>query len=401
MVHSSDEYTHLVADLTRYVEEVQLELREALEASIPMLDGARACARALGLKRGLGWKIYAVATSPELSQVIGALPRQAGWELLFSSLRKARCPASKLTALEAKVSALQSRLQSGAFKRPTLRAIAAGQLENPRQTAVLLKARQAVREGCEAIYGIRCASQLGMYVIGAPNKDGRLSFVTCTMHEGVKRLRPGPPIALKSLTRAWHPSWPEDKLASPLGACAETGWLVTDLSTRDVWENHLSLEITNGAPVVRYTSHPQSTEPTIRAVFAEILENGGSAGGSDDRVDIHFGISIPTAQAIFEAWVHRSILLKSEPYAGLAGSLDNGLPLSQESELIPLPLEARVQRLKLAELPVGFSKLSQAHNTMLQRAATSLRATVNDFVGFRVEVADPPIGARIRLRWRM
>lgn len=401
MARTSDTFSTVVAELTTLVDHLRRELREALEAVIPVLDGARACGRALGLKRGLGWKVYAVANSTELPEAIAALPRQAGWRLLFASLRKARCPATKLAALEKAVAALQDRLDSGEFRRPMLRAIAAGQLDRPRETASLLTARRAVREGNEEIYGIRCSSQLGFYAIGAADGEGRISLATCSIKDGLHRLRPGPPVAIKSLSRAWHPQWDEDKFLSPLGACARNGWLVTDLSTPGVWEDHLEIRDAASGPIVYFGESATEPSRSVRTVFAELLRDAGTVGQADDRVDIHFGVSLPTMRCAFEAWVHRSLVRKTEPAASLAASLDMAPALSNEGGLVPLPLETRAEQLETPALPASFRAIARTHREMLSRAAAALGATVDDFVGYRVVVPDPPIGARIRLRWRM
>ena len=401
MAKSPDAFSTAVRELTTLVDHLRSELREALEAVIPVLDGARACGRALGLKRGLGWKIYAVATSSELPEAIAALPREAGWRLVFASLRKARCPATKLAALEKAVATLQDRLESGDFRRPMLRAIAAGQLDSPRETASLLMARRAVREGNEEICGIRCRSRLGFYAIGAADGEGRISLATCSIKDGLRRLRPGPPVAIKSLSRAWHPQWEEDKYARPLGTSARSGWLVADLSTPGVWEDHLEIRDGSRGPIVYFEETATEADRAVRTVFAEFMKHAGTTGHADDRVDIHFGVSLPTAHCAFEAWIHRSLVLKTEPSASLAASLELVPARESEGDLVPLPLETRAERLEAPALPASLRAIARTHREMLSRAAAALDATVDDFVGYRVAVPDPPIGARIRLRWRM
>ena len=64
-------------------------------------------------------------------------------------------------------------------------------------------------------------------------------------------------------------------------------------------------------------------------------------------------------------------------------------------------LETRAERLEAPALPASLRAIARTHREMLSRAAAALDATVDDFVGYRVAVPDPPIGARIRLRWRM
>jgi hypothetical protein len=398
MSSKDQQFESVVAELSGRVDAVREDLREALDATLPALDGARACGRALGLKRGLGWKIYSVATASDLPTALGALPRRSGWAMVIQSLREARCPASKLRALERSVDALQSRLESGEVKRSMLRAIAAGQLDNPRQTMAMLDARRSVREGSETVFGVRCALQVGMYVISAADARGSVSLATSNMYDDLRRLRPGPPIAIKSFTRAWHPSTPEDIVASPMGADPTTGWLVSDLSSPRSWGTHVGLESDVGSPVVCLHG---GIGADLRIVFAEQIPGAGTVGHADDRVDLHFGISIPTARCIFEVWIHRSIALRSQPAAGLAGTLDSALPMSQETELIPLPLEVRAERIDRVAPPKVSRSITRVHAEMVGRCATAMRTEPDELVGYRVDVPDPPIGTKIRLRWRM
>lgn len=394
-------YSEIVTGLTRIVDRLRNDLREALEAVLPTLDGARACGRALGLKRGLGWKVFTVATSSDLPTAIAALPREAGWHLVCVSLQRARCPQRKLDELRRTIAELQEFLDQGRLGRPMLKAIAAGQLDNPRETTALLASRRAVREGCEGIYGIQCATQLGMYVIGAPDEAGRVSFTASSIHDGLRRLRPGPGVAIRSLTRAWHPSRRDDQVGQPLGSCARTGWLVADLSTPDVWDEHLVIRGAPDLPIVCFESLDAKMDQPVRAVFSELMPHGGTAGQSDDRVDLHIGISIPTSRCVFEAWIHRSIQPRTEPAAGLAGSIGTTQPLSSDADLVPLPLESRAQRLEKPALPTGFRAISKVHAELLARSARTLGADPSDFIGYRITLPDPPIGSRVMLRWRM
>jgi hypothetical protein len=237
-----------------------------------------------------------------------------------------------------------------------------------------------------------------MYVISAADARGSVSLATSNMYDDLRRLRPGPPIAIKFFTRAWHPATPEYMVATPLGADPTTGWLVSDLSSPRSWGTHVGLESEVGSPVVCLRG---ATGADLRLVFAEHIPAAGTVGQEDDRVDLNFGISIPTARCIFEVWIHRSIALRSQPAAGLAGALDSALPMSQETELIPLPLEVRAERIDRISPPKVSRSIARVHAEMVGRCATAMRTEPDELVGYRVDVPDPPIGTKIRLRWRM
>jgi hypothetical protein len=69
--------------------------------------------------------------------------------------------------------------------------------------------------------------------------------------------------------------------------------------------------------------------------------------------------------------------------------------------MIPLPLEARAVGIVKPDLPAALRGANRAHARMLERSAEALGAAVSDFVGYRVVVPDPPMGATIHLQWRM
>lgn len=84
--HPSFETTN--ASVTKAALELHHALRDALERALPSLDGARACGRALGLKRHLGWQIYAIGRTTDHATVIRSLPKARGWKLVLESLGK-------------------------------------------------------------------------------------------------------------------------------------------------------------------------------------------------------------------------------------------------------------------------------------------------------------------------
>ncbi len=51
LVKPSSSYSNARSELSASVRRLSAELRECLEAVLPTLDGARACGRALGIKR--------------------------------------------------------------------------------------------------------------------------------------------------------------------------------------------------------------------------------------------------------------------------------------------------------------------------------------------------------------
>jgi predicted RNase H-like HicB family nuclease len=401
MKEKSVDYTALRDELSAAAESLRSALRDGLESVLPALEGARACGRALGLKRQLGWRAYTVATATDLSVVLEAMPRRAGWQLILESLRRAGCTQKRLQSLSRAVEAMLGPIESGRINRPMLLALAAGRLDNVHETLALLKARRAAREGSERIHGIRCKAQVGAYVIGPADADGWVDIVTLLEYDGLQRLRPGPAMPVKAMNRMWHSEWNESRTSSPLGADAGQGGLVADLSTPGAWERHLRLRDAGGKPIIHFEAGSAGDSSSVRLVFAEHIERGGTVGKAEDLVDLLLAVNVPGEFCVFEAWVHRSHRRVTDPVASLQGMLN---PMGSFSDMIgvaPLPLEADAGEVGKVPLPPGLRDAGATHAKALERVSEALGAGLADFVGFRVIVPDAPVGSRVHLRWRM
>jgi hypothetical protein len=401
MAKEPQDFSTLLRELYAAVERLQVEVREFLEAVLPALDGARACGRALGLKRQLGWRAYTVATSSDVPGVLAAMPRRVGWNLIVASLRKARCPERKVKSLIVAIDAVLLPLESGRINRPMLRVLAAGRLDTPREIAELLRARRAARVGTEQIYGVRCSTMLGTYLIGPTAEAGWVDVVTVLAYDGLQRLRPGPGIGIKFTTRMWHNDWKDGRASRPFGSNSEQAGFVAKLSTPDAWAESLSIRTSSTGPTICFERGVKSLTAPTRVVFAEHIARGGTVGGEDDRVDLLLSVAVPTETCVFDAWVHRSIRRITEPTASLQGALGNVGAFSDMLDVVPLQLEATATELTEPALPREMRSANAMHLEALAQGAKVMGAELSDFVGFRVIVPDPPIGGRVHLRWRM
>ena len=401
MPRKADDFATLQQELKTATDRLRSELRACLEAALPTLDGARACGRALGLKRQLGWRAYTVATSSDLPSVLEALPRRQGWKLIVASLRKTRCPEQRLQWLSEAIESVLLPLESGRINRAVLRSLAAGRLDGPEQTLTLLRARRAIREGAEQLHGVRCKAQIGTYMIGPADGDGWVDIVTLMEYDGLQRLRPGPMVAVKAINRMWHTDWKESRTSKPLGANPSHGGLVGELSSPDAWEHHLRLKAADSKAVVHFEAGGTASAEPVHLVFAEHIERGGTVGTADDLVDLLLGVNVPGEFCVFEAWMHRSLRRLTDPVASLQGTLNPMGSFVDMIDVAPLPLEAQAGEIEDAGLPRGLRSASDTHSKALARAAQVFGAELSDFVGFRVIVPDAPLGARVHLRWRM
>ena len=395
------EFPELVSELGSLVERLRIALRAALDEVVPDLGGARACGRALGLKRGLGWKVYSLATASDLQTALKVLPQRDGWKQILARLEELQCPPAELDSLREAVAAAASRLDAAKIGRPLLRAVAAGGLDTARETAAMLQARRSMREGAEELYGIRTDAKIGTFVVGRPDRKGLVDLAGILQYEGLRRLRPGPPFPLHHSPLAWNPRWKELKRARPFGASPDQGSLVPDLSSVDPSRHQIAVRIDDGRPNSYLFDESVSTAGGVRAVFADLLRKAGNVGHADDRVDLDVAISMPTVRAVLEVWIHASITLVTEPAAALVGSFGRGFQLEEATDTLRLSLEATATPIAAPTLSGPLRRASPAHVAVVDRAIALLGGDRGDYVGYRVIVPDPPIGSRVMLKWRM
>lgn len=160
------------ARITAAALELHRALRDALERVLPSVDGARACGRALGLRRHLGWQVYAIARTADHAAVMRALPKARGWALVLKALHDADCPEKPLKALREAIRAMDHELAAGATALPALRAAAAGAMDTAAQRAAMLKARANATRANAVLHGVSVKSYLSSFLIGPAGADG-------------------------------------------------------------------------------------------------------------------------------------------------------------------------------------------------------------------------------------
>ncbi len=138
----NSDLTATFATLSTHTTKLRIAMQEALEKVLPLSSGARACGRALGLKRSLGWQVYALANASDAATTLRALPRVQGWDFILQAFARSGCPARELNALRAEAKALESFLRLSRIDRDLLRAAACGGLDSARETNAMLRARR-------------------------------------------------------------------------------------------------------------------------------------------------------------------------------------------------------------------------------------------------------------------
>jgi hypothetical protein len=385
---------------------MQSALRAAIESVLPVSTGARACGRALGLTRFLGWAIWNLAYAPDVPAAIRSMPGVRGWASVIAALRKAGCPDPRLERLKRCSADVSRRFSNKRINITLLRSIASGGLDTEHDTSRMRKARRDARAAAEILHGVRVSLNAGITVFGRPDPDGWIDFATASLFEGLERLRPGPawPIYRRSIHR--HPSDSAAPRREPIEA-GPLAPLVPSLSTPGAASGELRLVDDPVLQTIEFTATRANRTGGLRASFAESTRRAIRIPPELPTGDTAIVSTVPARWTVFHLCLHRELPRIGEPTAALYAPPDpmevarRGLEGYGLLESNRLPLDAKAETVDGPSLPARFRSCEPAYLALLDRTIRALGRRADEFVHFRVEVADPPLHGSVVLRWRL
>jgi hypothetical protein len=397
----NSDLTATFATLSTHTTKLRIAMQEALEKVLPLSSGARACGRALGLKRSLGWQVYALANASDAATTLRALPRVQGWDFILQAFARSGCPARELNALRAEAKALESFLRLSRIDRDLLRAAACGGLDSARETNAMLRARRAATTANERIFGIAAHTILTAVILAPADRRGRFDSISATFLHGIKRSRAGSP---------W-PIYLSAEMTAKRGERLQVGSrsrgsegalpFLEELSTPKLLKDGLQRREHGEAVLYELLDRGAARSEPVHTCFLEHQRAAGTCEHTGERSELHLSTNLPTRFAIFEVWIHRSHQLSTKPSASLVGSPRVFGTFPEPPESLRLPLDADAEEITSSKLPTATRSCCALRRALLQRAFEVSGHDVEEFEGFRVIVRDPPIHARIVLAWHM
>ena len=378
------------ARITAAALELHRALRDALERVIPSMDGARACGRALGLRRHLGWQVYAIARTSDHATVMRAMPKDRGWKLVLQALEGGGCQTKQLNALREAIRGMEAALGAGAKDLPALRAAAAGALDTAAQRTAMLRARTNATRANAVLHGVGVKTYLSSFLIGPVGADGSVGMAAATSIHGIRRTRPGAAWPIYYTLEAHDQGQPARGVATMKHRLRGIPPLVRDLSSPAADERCLRMHRDGETLMVELLDRgPASTEP-LDLAFVEHLERVVTLKEAHGKWRLLFLMTTPTDRTVTEVWFHRSVKLATDPSAALMSSPNLNRRVLAEHGLERLPLEASAVPVARPLLPAALRKHSAVHAELLSRGAKRLGAPIEEFVGFQLDVPNPP-----------
>lgn len=393
--------TATFATLSACTTSLRRAMHDALEKVLPLSSGARACGRALGLRRSLGWQVYALANASDAATTLRALPRAQGWDLILQAFDRAGCPARELNALRTEAKALESFLRLSRIDRDMLRAAACGGLDSARETDAMLRARRAATSANERIFGISAHTLMTAVLLAPADARGRFDSISATFLHGIKRSRAGSawPIFLSAETTARRGE--KLQIGSKARHTATARPFVEELSTPKLATDGLHRREHGDAILYELLDRGPARSEPVHACFLDHQPRAGTCEHAGERSELHLSTNLPTRYAIFEVWIHRSHRWTTQPSASLVGSPRVFGTFPEPPESLRLPLDADAEAITSSKLPPAMRSCTALRTALLERAFDESGHDVSEFEGFRVIVRDPPIHARIVLAWHM
>lgn len=376
--------------VTECAMELHRALRTALDATVPGVNGARACGRSLGLRRQLGWQVYTIAHSGDHATVLRALPMSRGWTLVLKALQERGCAASVVQPLRASIQRLEVQLGRAKADAPALRAAAAGALDTARQRAQMLRARASATRANEYIHGIKAEVQVSAFMLGPADAKGVVDLATVTALHGVRRSRPGSAWPLYYTLEAYDDQRPTRGVATGRYRKAAVPPLLKALSSEASQSGVLRMGKDGDTHMVEFVDVGSQRGEPMDFAFLECLRGAGSVRPSDTESRLLFLMTTPMDRAVVEVWFHTSVTLRNDPSALLVSSPSLNRRVLAAHGMERLPLEASAVPVDGPELPRALARCDETHVELLALGAKSLGAPMSEFRGFRLDVKDPP-----------
>ena len=404
---AANDYEALMEELDGLGENLRTALQACFGEVLPPQVGARETGRLLGLRRNLGWKVFAVANSISIASLLRAMPGDSGWALLFEALDRLGCHPDRLAMLREAIAGLQRVLSGGVVDPACLRALGAGSLESAAQRRAMLRSRRMAFTAAKQIFAVHAKARIGT-VIAAPSAtpgEPMVDLLQLTLLEGLERFRAGPAFPIYHRVQAIR-----EQAADGLGADdldgGEHGPLVASLCS----EGAIGHELRMPPPVapddrasVEFVDRDPHRVRPLRAAFAEIARRVGSpyASPAEPFAELQMPTVFPVEIALFDVFIHRTLPTGSEPSISLYGHPANVGRPTRWKEQQRLPLEVELAEKTSPRLPRRLSEPRETYQALLEHGMRQIGLPLSEFRHYRAIVPFPPMHSSLIVAWRL
>ena len=130
----------------------------------------RQAARDLGVDKNLAWRVSKIVSQPDVFQVVGNIPHQAGVKILCKAFRDAGAQEETLGRVSTSHAAFEGLVERHAGDRATFELVVGGLARGDAQGAALEQARKLAFRGNAAVWSVQSRVQVSTAFM-APSPD--------------------------------------------------------------------------------------------------------------------------------------------------------------------------------------------------------------------------------------
>lgn len=387
------------ADLAQVTRQIRSSLSALLlEAGLDPLD-PQALVKRWGLNRQLSWKIAKLIQSADAYSMSQHLPGPQGMDILFARAEHMGVTGITLDTARRALQGLDQLIETHCGERAVFdimaSACSSGDSALQHQEAL----RRQFFMGASAIWGARTRVNLvTWFVAPSANDASKADMVSLKGWIGFSRLR-----EQLSWVVSRHMSRHDDGryMAIPMPEALDPASDWTLPLMREFGSDpppDFSVAEDNGRLTVALAPGPTGLTGQLSCVFGKLHRGLPHARTESDRLSRFIcDLSVPSELVVFDLFVHESLDYAMPPEVMLSSLIEPREPGLERSRL---PLHEKLEALGPASEPPLTLEVPRYHD-MLARVFERTGWAANEFHGFRLKMAYPPMPAVLSMSYEL
>lgn len=398
----------------RFVQETKVVLQGLRSSLLAVLSAAGAdatrpqeMARQFGLNKNLTWKLSRVIRESDALAALAHMPGRPGLRIFLEAMEKSGATAEALDQVKRSIAELDALVRTHSGDRETLEAMVGG-IGGASAAARSEAQRKLAFRGNSATWGVQARVQVSCH-FAAPSVSSPdlLDVAIVAGLVDFRRLRADTPWAVATISRVADDFSPQSargfQAVEPEYQGADLAPLMPEFCGRPM-------------PTVRLGPGQRPQLQRIELVEGPVGNTGATtciAGwchrgqvaryrSEEDGYGAHqVVLSTPVELVFHDLYVHRSLAFAHSPKVAMYNQLPSGpMPGNPMDPAATMPLHEGITRLGAFPPDVVTPELAW-YPRMMEHVSGRLGWKLDEFVGFRVRMAYPPIPTRLSLMYQL
>ena len=345
----------------------------------------RAIADGFKIGRGTAYNLARLLQAETLPSLVALLPGAKARESVVIRCRLSGSPEAMQSELEAADGHLNDVLERFGLTHSRLAALVGDNVDDGELRRRLLRGFRNRFESDQLLIGAEASMLIAAQIAVPSSDDLHVDIAGTQILAGVRRLRPGPPVEI------YH----------SFGAGEEA---LQQSMSEGLDKLHLTREHAASVRGFNYLMTDPSSDRdhgAIAAFFETVAMIGlMDSDFEDDYAEAALPILLPIRQLRYEVWIHRNVRRGGPPTAHLYPARDSNPRQFDRHNRARLPLPADLEMVEKPFAGDGLdSDLARRHAGLIEMACRRLGVAVEDLVCHRVQLACPPNGSKVTIRW--